>query len=70
VKPTGHEIEWWYAASVLHAEADEATGRPWQCACGPCRVGREKSGLKTHYDLLRYGARKTIAYNRAMRGGT
>lgn len=32
---------WWSAAVVAHSDADDASGRPWQCACGPCRAARE-----------------------------
>ena len=66
MKRTGHEIEWWYATACQHAEADDNCGRPWQCACGPCRAAREETTATTHYELLRFGARRTLAYERAM----
>lgn len=61
-------IEWWYATSVKHAEADETCGRKWVCACGACRSGREATKFSTAYELLRFGARKQIAYGKAMSG--
>lgn len=62
-------IEWWMATAYQHSEADMACDRPWQCACGPCRAGREETGAKTHHELLVWGVRKQLAYERAMRGG-
>lgn len=64
------EIEWWYAAASRHSAADEECGRPWQCACGPCRFARKETGMKTHYDVLKFGAHKQGAYSRAMKAAT
>lgn len=66
-KQTGHEIEWWYEAAVKHSSADEDCGRAWQCACGPCRAAREATDCTTHYALVRFGARRGLAYERAVR---
>ena len=64
---TGREIEWWYPAAVKHSLADEDCGRPWQCACGPCRTARAESFCRNHVDLVIYGGRKGAAYERAVR---
>ena len=66
-RKTGREIEWWYASAVKHSAGDEACGRPWQCACGPCRVAREENGACSHADLVMYAGRKSAAYSRAIR---
>lgn len=66
-RKTGREIEWWYGAAVKHSSADEDCGRPWQCACGPCRAAREETEAKSHADLVMFGARRGAAYSRAIR---
>lgn len=35
--------DWYLDAALEHMLADKRCGRPWVCACGPCRVARKES---------------------------
>jgi hypothetical protein len=38
---------WWMPTARKHSIADARFGRPWACACAPCRQAR-------HYGYLRH----------------
>lgn len=59
-------IEWWYQTAASHSAADEECGRAWVCACGPCTVARKELRGRSHYDVLRFGAKQIVLYQRAM----